>query len=79
MNLGPCFHQAALPLGKLAADELDCIDSEDTDVILIVRMEVRSVVGAVGSANMRMMIPKNRAISGMAARAHRRRRRWASR
>jgi hypothetical protein len=45
MNLGPCFHQAALPLGKIAADELDCIDSEDTDVILVVRMEVRSMVG----------------------------------
>ena len=44
MNLGPCFHQAALPLGKIAADELDCIDSEDTDVILLVCMKVRSVV-----------------------------------
>ena len=45
MNLSPCFHQPALALGKIAADELDGIDREDADVILVVRMEVRSMVG----------------------------------
>src|SRR5207249_10134791 len=45
MNLGPCFHESALPLGKAAADELDRIDGEDANIILIVRVEVRSMVG----------------------------------
>ena len=45
MNLGPRFHEAALSLRKIAADEFDGVDREDTDVILIVRMEVRSMVG----------------------------------
>jgi len=45
MNLGPCLHETALPLGKIAADELDCSDREDTDVTLVVRMEVRPMVG----------------------------------
>jgi len=45
MNLGPCFHESALLLGKAAADELDRIDGEDANIILIVRVEVRSMVG----------------------------------
>ena len=45
MNLAPCFHEPALLLTEIAADELDGVDREDTDVILIVRMEVRSMVG----------------------------------
>ena len=44
MNLGPCLHETALPLGKIAADELDGIDRKDTDVILVVRMEVWSMM-----------------------------------
>jgi hypothetical protein len=44
MNFGPRFHEPARPLRKIAADELDGVDREDTDLILIVRMEVRSMV-----------------------------------
>ena len=44
MNFGPRFHEPALPLRKIAADELDGVDREDTDLILILRMEVRSMV-----------------------------------
>ena len=30
MNLGPRLNEAALPLGKVAADEFDRVDREDT-------------------------------------------------
>ncbi len=45
MNLGPRFHEPTLPLRKITADELNAVDREDADVILIVRMKVRSMVG----------------------------------
>jgi hypothetical protein len=32
MNLGPRLDEAALPLGKIAADEFDRVDREDTDI-----------------------------------------------
>jgi hypothetical protein len=44
MNLDPCFHEPALPLGEATADDLNRIDGEDADIILIVRVEVRSMV-----------------------------------
>jgi len=45
MNLGPRFHEPALSLRKIATDELNRVDREYTDVILIVRMKVRSMMG----------------------------------
>jgi hypothetical protein len=45
MDFAPRFHEPALLLMKTAANELDGIDREDADVILIVRMEMRSMVG----------------------------------
>jgi hypothetical protein len=44
MDFGPRFNQAALLLMKATANELDGVDCEDTDLILIVGMEVRSMV-----------------------------------
>jgi hypothetical protein len=32
MNLGPGLNEAALPLGKVAPDEFDRVDREDTDI-----------------------------------------------
>jgi len=32
MNLGPRLDEAALPLGKVAPDEFDRVDREDTDI-----------------------------------------------
>ena len=45
MNLRPRFDESALSLGKTAADELDGIDGKYADIILIVRVEVRTMVG----------------------------------
>jgi hypothetical protein len=45
VDFGPSFDEATLLLMKATADELDGVDCEDTDVILVVRMEVRSTVG----------------------------------
>jgi hypothetical protein len=44
MDFTPSFHEPALLLVKSPPNELDSVDREDTNVILIVRMEVRSVV-----------------------------------
>jgi hypothetical protein len=45
MDFAPRFDEATLLLMKATANELDGVDCEDTDVILVVRMEVRSMVG----------------------------------
>jgi hypothetical protein len=44
MNFRPCFNEPALPLGKIATNELDRVDREDTDLILIIGMDVRPMV-----------------------------------
>ena len=41
----------------LTGDHLNGIDSDNCGRILVVRVEVRSMVGASGSANILMMIP----------------------
>jgi hypothetical protein len=45
MDFTPRFHEPALLLMKATPDELKGINCEDTDVILIVRVEVRAMVG----------------------------------
>lgn len=57
MDLGPGFDESPLCPRELTADHLNGIDSEDRGRILVVRVEVRSMVGASGSANILMMIP----------------------
>lgn len=52
-------------------DELDRVDRKDADVILVESVEVWLWCGAVGLANIRMMIPKKRAISGIDGRPQR--------
>ncbi len=44
MDLDPCFHESALPVGEAATDELRRIDGKDTDVILIVRVKMWPMV-----------------------------------
>jgi hypothetical protein len=48
MDFTPRFHEPALRLVKTTTNELEGVDREDTGVILIVRVEVRSMVGRCG-------------------------------
>jgi len=48
MDFTPRFHEPALRQVKATANKLEGVDREDTDVILIVRVEVRSMVGCCG-------------------------------
>jgi hypothetical protein len=44
VQLGPRFHQPLLPPGKRTSDQLDWVDSEDCDLVLVVRVEMRRTV-----------------------------------
>jgi len=73
MNFGPSLDQALLRARERAANAFDRIQGKRRDCVLVRGMEMRSVVrcGAPTSANMRMMIPKNRDSSGTAVTLHR--------
>jgi hypothetical protein len=45
MDFSPRFHEPALLLMKIAANELEGVDREDPDLVLVVRVEVRPMVG----------------------------------
>src|SRR4029077_19439295 len=45
MDFSLRFHEPALLLMKIAANELEGVDREDPDLVLVVRVEVRSMVG----------------------------------
>ena len=64
MDLCPCFDEALLRARKIAADTLNRIEGEHGLEFLVRCVEVRPVMGAPISGNMRMMMPKNREISG---------------
>jgi hypothetical protein len=44
VKLCPRFDKPTLRTGKIACDEFDGIEAEHTDMLLVVRMEVRRVV-----------------------------------
>jgi putative component of membrane protein insertase Oxa1/YidC/SpoIIIJ protein YidD len=44
MELRPCLHQPPLCARKVSCDQVDGIDAEYTDVLLVLRMEVRRVM-----------------------------------
>ena len=64
VNLGPRLNEPKLRLGKTAPQALDRIHREHRRLILIVRVEVRSVMLPPASTNIRMTIPKKRESSG---------------
>jgi len=64
MKLRPCLDESSLLLREGSRNELNRVDPEHRNRILIVRMEVRCLVGGPASANFLMMIPKKREISG---------------
>ncbi len=46
MQLGPCLDESALSLREQSRNELNWVNSEHRDPILVVRMEVRCLVGS---------------------------------
>jgi hypothetical protein len=64
MQLCPCFHQAPLLPWQRTRDQLDRLNAEYPDLVLAVRVKMGGVMWWLASANMRIMIPKNRLISG---------------
>jgi hypothetical protein len=66
MDFSPRFNEPLLGSRESAADTLDGIKSEDCLHVLIRGMEMRPVVRSADSMNIRIMIPKNLEISGIA-------------
>lgn len=64
VDFGPRLDQPLLRPRQAPSNALDCVDRERCRRILIVRVEVRPVMGPRGSANIRITMPKNREISG---------------
>src|SRR6185503_2102501 len=48
MDFGPRLDEAPLPLRQASSNVLNGVDSEDSDIVLIVRMEVRPVMRGIG-------------------------------
>ena len=64
MDLRPSLDQPLLRPRKVTAEKLDRIKAEHTVELLVHRMKVRPMMGALTSMNIRMTIPKNRESSG---------------
>jgi hypothetical protein len=63
MDFHPGFDEPLLRLRQAAAKAFECVDGEHGRVFLIVRLEMRAMVG-LASTYIRMMIPKKPESSG---------------
>ena len=67
VDLRPGLHEPTLRRGKAPAEAFNRVQGKDRGVVLVIRVKVRAMKGGwPSSANIRMMIPKNRDNSGTA-------------
>jgi hypothetical protein len=65
MDLGPRFDKSALGYRQRPAQGFQSIDGEHSSMLWVIRVEMRPMMLAAGSTNMRITMPKNRASSDM--------------